>query len=157
MAATKTKGTQLFTVIDGQVVKFICLKKIGYGQDSFGKIDITCLESESKEYLRGIRDPGEGSVEINYDDANTSHNRLIELAKSGDVLDWHVGSGHSKDAPTYSAETGVNLPPSRSWNSFKAYLNDAAPNDIEVDSVESYTFAIVRTSEVTRTNRTVAP
>ncbi len=48
MAVSKTKGTQVFTVIDGQVVRFICLKKVGYGQDSFEKIDITCLEAESK-------------------------------------------------------------------------------------------------------------
>ena len=68
MAVVKTQGTQLFTVIDGQVVKFICVKKIGYGQDSFGKIDITCLDADSKQYVRGMRDPGEGSVEINYDD-----------------------------------------------------------------------------------------
>lgn len=157
MAVVKTQGTQLFTVIDGQVVKFICVKKIGYGQDSFGKIDITCLDADSKQYVRGMRDPGEGSVEINYDDENTSHERLLEAAKSGEILDWYVGSGHSKDAPTYEAVAGIDLPQTRSWNSFKAYINDTAPNDVEVDSVESYTFAMVRTSEVTRTKRTITP
>ena len=157
MAVSKTKGTQVFTVIDGQVVRFICLKKVGYGQDSFAKIDITCLEADSKQYTRGMRDPGEGSIEINYDDENTSHDRLLEIAESGEVLEWHVGSGHSNDAPTYEAVAGIDLPETRSWNSFKAYINPTAPNDVEVDSVESYTFAMIRTSGVTRTKRTITP
>ena len=83
---------------------------------SFAKIDITCLEAESKQYTRGMRDPGEGSIEINYDDENTSHDRLLEIAESGEVLEWHVGSGHSNDAPTYEAVAGIDLPETRSWN-----------------------------------------
>lgn len=154
MAVVKTQGTQLFTVIDDEVVKFVCVKKIGYGQDSFGKIDITCLDADSKRYSRGMRDPGEGSVEINYDDENTSHDRLIEIAESGEELTWYVGSGHTTDMPTVAAGV-VTLPPARAWNSFKAYINPTAPNDVEVDSVESYTFALVRNSGITRTKRVI--
>ena len=156
MAVSKTQGTQAFTVIDGQIVRFICLKKIGYGQDSFGKIDITCLDAESKQYTRGMRDPGEGSIEINYDDENTSHDRLLELAESGEKLVWYIGSGHSEDAPTVAAGV-VTLPPSRAWNKFTAYINPTAPNDIEVDAVESYTFTLVRVSAVERTKRVIGP
>lgn len=154
MAVSKTQGTQLFTAIDDEVVTFKCLKKIGYGQDSFSKIDITCLDADSKEYERGMRDPGEGSLEINYDDTNTSHDRLLEITESGEKLIWYVGSGHSKDAPTLAGGS-VTLPTTRSWNEFKGYINPTAPNDVEVDAVESYTFTLVRTSKVTRTKRVI--
>lgn len=154
MPVVKTQGTQLFTVIDDEVVTFKCLKKIGFGQDSFSKIDITCLDAESKEYERGMHDPGEGSLEINYDDTNTSHDRLLEIAESGEKLIWYVGSGNSKDAPTLAGGS-VTLPTTRSWNEFKGYINPTAPNDVEVDAVESYTFTLVRTSKVTRTKRVI--
>ncbi|WP_284084797.1 phage tail tube protein [Acinetobacter nosocomialis] len=157
MANVKTQGTQLFTVIDGQVVRFVCTKKIGFGQDSFGKIDVTCLDAETKEYMRGMRDPGEGAIDIDYDDTNTSHDKLADIAEAGEKLDWYVGSGHSKTPPTYDATTGIDLPEDRMWWSFKGYLNDAAPNDVEVDAALGYSYTLVRTSKVTRTKRTVTP
>ena len=43
------------------------------------------------------------------------------------------------------------------WLSFKGYVNDAAPNDIEVDAALGYSYTLVRTSKVTKTKRTVAP
>lgn len=158
MPVVKTQGTQGFTVWKGAIVQVKCVKKYGYGQDSFSKIDITCLDAESKQYERGMRDPGEGSIEINYDDTNTSHDTLIEIAESGEKLIWYIGSGHSKDAPTLAAPGGeVTLPTNRSWNQFEAYINPTAPNDVEVDAVESYAFTMVRTSKVTRTKRVIAP
>ncbi|WP_353173704.1 phage tail tube protein [Acinetobacter rudis] len=154
MAVVKTQGTQLFAVVDGKVEKFICLGKIGFGQDSYAKSDITCLDAESKEYERGMLDPGEGSIEIIYRDENESHDKLIELAEKGENLQWFVGSGHSKTPPTIAtAGDEVELPKDRTWWSFKGYLNPAAPNDIEVDSNVGYTFTLVRNSGVKMTRR----
>ena len=157
MANVKTQKTQLFTVVGGQVVRFICPKRISFGQDSFGKIDVTCLDADTKEYERGMRDPGEGAVGIVYNDTNLSHDKLLEIAESGEKLDWYVGSSHSTTPPTYDNTTGIDLPDDRSWWSFKGYLNDAAPSDIEVDAVLEYEFPLVRTSKVTFTKRTVGP
>ncbi len=81
MANVKTQGTQLFTVIDGQVVRFVCTKKIGFGQDSDWEIDVTCLDAETKEYMRGMRDPGEGAIDIDYDDTNIVMTSLRILQK----------------------------------------------------------------------------
>ena len=118
---------------------------------------MTCLDADSKQYVRGMRDPGEGAVEIDYDDTNTSHDKLIEIAESGEILEWHVGSGHAPTAPTYDATTGIDLPEDRMWWSFKGYINPTAPNAFEVDSVVGYSFTLIRTSGVTPTKRTVAP
>ncbi|HDR2009598.1 TPA: structural protein 3 family protein [Acinetobacter baumannii] len=157
MANVKTQKTQLFTVLNGQVVRFVCSKRIDLGQDSFQKIDVTCLDAESKQYVRGMRDPGEGAVEIDYDDTNTSHDKLIEIAESGEILEWHVGSGHASTEPTYDATTGIDLPKDRMWWSFKGYINPTAPNAFEVDSVVGYSFTLIRNSGVTSIKRTVAP
>ena len=73
------------------------------------------------------------------------------------VLTWicrHADLQHSEDAPTVAGSV-VTLPPSRSWNQFTAYINPTAPNDIEVDAVESYTFTLVRVSAVVRKKRTI--
>ncbi|MGK6755226.1 phage tail tube protein [Acinetobacter baumannii] len=50
--------------------------------------------AESKQYVRGMRDPGEGAIEIDYDDTNTSHDKLIEIAESGEILEGRC-SGHA--------------------------------------------------------------
>lgn len=157
MALSKTQKTHIFALINKKIVRFVCPQNFKFGQDSFGKIEVTCLDADSKQYVRGIRDPGESGIGINYDDENTSHEELLKLAESGEIVEWFVGSSHSATPPTYEESTGVTLPPTRNWWSFKGYMNDTAPSDIEVDSVMKYDFVIVRTTGVTRTKREVTP
>ena len=38
MANVKTQGTQLFTVIDGQVVRFVCTKRLDLVKTHLGKL-----------------------------------------------------------------------------------------------------------------------
>lgn len=154
MARIKSQGTQIFGVIDSKVVRFICPKAFSFGEDSFTKIDATCLDSDTKDYERGLRDPGEGSIQIDLDDENTSHFQLIDLADSGQKIEWYVGSNHGKTPPTYDKTTGVQLPEDRVWWSFQGYLDPAAPT-IEGDSLINYTFKLIRTSAVITTARTV--
>lgn len=154
MARIKAQDTQVFAVVDGAVVRFSCPKAFTFGEDSFSKIDATCLDSDTKDYERGLRDPGEGSIQIDLDDENASHLQLIQLADSGEKVMWYVGSSHSKTPPTYDAVAGIELPKDRIWWSFEGYLNPAAPN-MEVDALVGYTFALVRTSKVTITARDI--
>ncbi|WP_180004064.1 MULTISPECIES: phage tail tube protein [unclassified Acinetobacter] len=156
MARIKSNGTQIFAVVDGAVVRFTCPKAFSFGEDSFSKIESTCLDSDTKDYERGLRDPGEGSLQIDLDDENTSHLKLIALADSGEKVDWYVGSSHSKAAPTYETVAGIDLPKDRIWWSFEGYINPAAPT-IEQDTLVGYTFTLVRTSAVATTPREVTP
>lgn len=155
MARIKSQGTQVFAVINGEVVRFSCPKAFSFGEDSFSKIDATCLDEDTKDYERGLRDPGEGSLQIDLDDENASHLKLIELADSGEKVEWHVGSSHSKTAPTYDPTSGIELPEDRIWWSFEGYINPAAPT-IAIDALVGYTFTLVRTSKVTTTPRVTA-
>ena len=156
MARIKSNGTQIFAVVDDAIVRFTCPKAFSFGEDSFSKIDSTCLDSDTKDYERGLRDPGEGSLQIDLDDENTSHFKLIELAESGEKVKWYVGSSHSTTAPTYEAIAGIDLPEDRIWWSFEGYINPAAPT-IEQDALVGYTFTLVRTSPVVTTPRAVTP
>ena len=70
MARIKSNGTQVYAVIGAAVVRFNCTKAFTFGEDSFSKIDSTCLDSDTKDYERGLRDPGEGSIQIDLDDEN---------------------------------------------------------------------------------------
>lgn len=155
MSRIKSQGTQVFAVVNDEVVRFSCPKAFSFGEDSFSKIDATCLDEDTKDYERGLRDPGEGSLQIDLDDENASHLKLIELADSGEKVEWHVGSSHSKTAPTYDSTSGIELPEDRIWWSFEGYINPAAPT-IEADSLVGYTFTLVRTSKVTTTPRVTA-
>ena len=156
MARIKSNGTQVYAVIGEAVVRFSCPKAFSFGEDSFSKLDATCLDSDTKDYERGLRDPGEGSIQIDLDDENASHMQLIQLADSGEKVEWHVGSSHSKTAPTYEAVAGIDLPEDRIWWSFEGYINPAAPTT-EQDALVGYTFTIVRTSAVVTTPRVVTP
>lgn len=155
MARIKSNGTQIFAVIGAAVVRFSCPKAFSFGEDSFSKIDATCLDSETKDYERGIRDPGEGSLQIDLDDENASHAQLIQLAESGEKIEWHIGSSYSKTEPTYEAVAGIDLPKDRIWWSFQGYINPSAPT-IEQDTLVGYTFTLVRTSAVITTMREAA-
>lgn len=153
MSRVKTQKTHIYAVIADAVVRFSCYKGFSFGKDSFGKIETTCLDSDSKDYERGMRDPGEGSITIDLDDENASHMQLITLAESGEKVEWHVGSSHSEEPPTYDPITGIDLPESRIWWSFTGYMNPTAPEDIAADSMVGYAFTIVRTSGVVTTPR----
>lgn len=155
MARIKSNGTHIFAVIGGKVTRFTCPKAFTFGEDSFSKIDATCLDSETKDYERGIRDPGEGSLQIDLDDENESHIELIRLAESGEKIEWHIGSSHAKTEPTYEAVGGIDLPKDRIWWSFQGYINPSAPT-IEQDTLVGYTFTLVRTSAVITTMREAA-
>ena len=156
MAHIKAQGTQVFAVVDDAVVRFTCPKAFSFGEDSFSKIEATCLDSDTKNYERGLRDPGEGSIQIDLDDENASHLQLIALADSGEKVQWYVGSSHSDTAPTYDTLTGIDLPDDRIWWSFEGYINPSSPT-IEQDALVGYTFTLVRTSAVVTTPRVVVP
>ena len=158
MARVKTQKTHIYAAVNKEVVRFSCYSGFGFGQDSFGKIDATCMDSDTKDYERGLRDPGEGSIAIQLDDGNASHLKLIQLADSGEKVEWYVGSSHAETPPDYDTATDtIDLPGDRIWWTFEGYLNPVAPDDLAQDSLVTYSFTLVRTSGVTTIFRDPAP
>lgn len=154
MARIKSQGTQIFAVINKAILRFSCPTSFSMGDDSFSKIDATCLDADTKDYERGLREPGEGAIGINLDDENASHLQLTQLADSGDKVQWYIGGSQSKTPPTYKDVEGIELPEDRTWWSFEGYVNPATPKT-ESDSLVKYDFVLVRTSKVVTTHRVI--
>lgn len=155
MARIKSQGTKVYALIAGAIVRFTCYNAIDLGSDSTSKIDTTCLDAEEKSYEKGMLNPGEGSMTVQLDDENASHATALELAESGDEVEWFIGSKGDDAPPTVTSGT-VTLPQTRNWVTFKGYLNKVGPT-IETDGVWTYAFPLVRTTSVTTILRDTTP
>lgn len=160
--ARRTQGTSIWAVVSSktQQGKFELLaiaraNNFKTGSDSQEKHDDTCLEDEySKSYVGGLSDTGQATFDVNLDPKQASHVRLYELGQSSDVVEWVVGwAGAKKGAmktivPTIDVNTGVvTLPPSRSWNKFKGYV-EPFEFDFSGNALVKTSINIQRTSEV---------
>lgn len=56
------------------------------------EIDVTSLSSTAKEFLPGLKDNGELSVELNFDPANSSHQQISadQEASPPTVVNWRI-------------------------------------------------------------------
>ena len=84
----------------------------------------------------------------------TTHVKLYNLEKSGEMVEWVVGwAGKTKGAvaaivPTIDELTGVvTLPAGRSWNKFSGYV-DSFPMDIDANTTVKTTVTIQRGTAV---------
>lgn len=152
MAKVKSNGTQIYGVVDKEIVAFKCYYAIDLGQDTRGKIEVSCLDDDEKSYIPGSVDPGEGSMTVQLDDESIPHARALQLAKDGTEIEWYIGS-KGDELPTISVEGDVTLPTSRNWLTFSGYLNPVAPT-IEADGVWTYAFPLVRTTSVSTVLKT---
>ena len=92
MANIRSNGTKIYALVKGVIVAFMCYNAIDLGADTVNRIDISCLDQNFKKYMKGSRDPGEGSLTVQLDDENASHAQLLEIAEDGGNLEWFLGS-----------------------------------------------------------------
>lgn len=146
--AIRTQGTNVY-VFDGTTLTTLeCITDIDLGSDSTSKLDNTCLEeTNSKAYLTGLNDPGEGSITINFDDENESHIKLHELAEDKADLQWFIGASGSTAAPTVAGGV-VSLPTTRTFWRFRGSLAPATPT-FGQDALVTNVFTLTRSTGVT--------
>lgn len=125
MATIKVNGSRWFA-FDPEtktVIRLQCLKTFDPGSDSAGKIETTCLdEAETKSYIPGLSDPGEGSLGFDFDTENASHLQIIKWAQAKKELTiiW-AEPKNDTDIPTL--DNGVlTLPTNRTFWRFDASL-----------------------------------
>lgn len=160
--ARRTQGTSIWAVVPSktqqgkfELLKIDCALNFKAGTDTQEKHETTCLENEdSKTYEAGISDTGQATFDLNLDPKKPSHVRLYELSKSGENVDWIVGwAGAKKGAmktvvPSIDINTGVaTLPPSRSWNKFKGYV-EQFPFDFDGNALVKCSVSIQRSTSV---------
>lgn len=127
----ETKGTKLYfagrTTSPGEILKVACPTAItGLGGPGDQK-DITCLDSEEMEFRRGMKNPGQISIPINFIPQSLSHQTLLDLDESGDVVDWMIVFSDQTAAPTATSTVDgvVQLTsPGATSVRFQAYVSD---------------------------------
>lgn len=96
----RTKGTRLYFASpllasnddpDGVVIKSVaCATGVTGLGGAADQIDITCLDSEEREFVQGMANPGQVTVPFNVIPSSEAHQALFALKDAGTVLSWMV-------------------------------------------------------------------
>lgn len=132
--ALKTQGTELWMIygVTPAVVKIGCPAGITGLGGSKTQVNVTCLDSTEQEFISGMAQPGQLTVDLNFDPADISHQNLIDLFDTGETIHWAVGLADGTDAPTITSGAFV-FPATRTFIGFDGYVADL-PIDIGLDA-----------------------
>ncbi len=85
--------------------KWECATSFNPGGDPAGELDNTCLDSETMEYVAGMRNPGSATLGIRPDPDSASHITMFALSRMdpSPVIEWAVGWSDGTAAPTYGS------------------------------------------------------
>lgn len=146
----ETKGTRLyFAKSDSEILKVACPTGItGLGGPA-DQIETTCLDSIEKEYVRGMLNPGKISVPINLIPRSASHQALLDLKDSGDIVSFMIVLSDQTGEPTISSSDGRLESPGATTFEFLAYVDDVNV-DITTNEIVKGTVTLQRSGAVVR-------
>lgn len=153
--AKLTKGTQIYFIDpdNDSVVEVTGVETFNPGGAPADQIETTTLTSVAKEFMRGMRTPGQASLDILADPTNSSHLRLHELALDDTIesVPFAIGWSDGTTAPSYDSDGGFDLSLDsdgystlRTFFTFDAYVADF-PFDFSVNSVVKSSVSLQRT------------
>lgn len=114
----RTKGTRLYFATptdassddpDGVTIKYVlCATGVQGLGGAADQIDISCLESQEREYVQGMANPGQVTVPFNMIPSAGSHQALMALQASGAVIGWMVTFSDAVTAGTVPVSIDSN-------------------------------------------------
>lgn len=128
--SVKTQGSQLYFIAEetaGPVLyKVACATNLSGLSSPREQIEVTCLESGTREYVGGLSTPGQLTVTVNFDPAEPSHLKLYELWRdNSDNLPFAIGYGGPADTdPTLDSAGEFIFPTTRHFLEFDGYVVD---------------------------------
>jgi hypothetical protein len=135
----KSQGTKLYFAVpstSSEIHAVVCPTQISGLGGAANQIDITCLDSIEMEYVRGMQNPGQLTIPINFIPTSASHQALLDLRTSGDETGWCL-SGPTAAAPTdvdvdgNLVATATGQKPSITFRAYVAdFTLDVGVNDI---------------------------
>lgn len=140
--AFETKGTHLYFAdfisnTDGVPTKLTCPTGLtGINGGTKDKIDTTCLDEVGafRKFIGGFADAQEVSAPFILYKGDLSHQALLALQKSGDVINWMACLSDSAAAPTLDTDGKLVTPTDRTTFAFDGYVSnvtiDAATNEV---------------------------
>lgn len=144
------QGSQLYFVDPDTlaVVKVECPTGFNPGGAPADQLEDTCLDSTTKTYKKGLRTPGQATVNLLADPKYTSHIRLYELYSDDSdvntVIQFAIGWSDGKDiVPTADSDGLFVFPTTRSWLPFEGYISDF-PFDFQTNTLVSSAVTIQR-------------
>lgn len=149
----KTQGTHLYfanpTSSDAELVKMTCPTGINGLGGARDQIDVTCLDNtDDREFIGGLGNPGQVSVPFNFVPSAASHQTLFDLKESGEVIDWLIAFSDGTAAPTLDVDGSFVPPTLRTSAEFKAFVQDVAIDVATADRVTG-TLTLQRSGKVT--------
>lgn len=155
VGTVKTQGTELYLVdrtvtsSDPDLIKMACptgVQGLGGAKD---QIETTCLDTVGdKEYAGGLGNPGVVTVPFNLIPREHSHQILLELKRSGPILDWIACLSEGTSAPTLDSNGAIVAPADRSSFVFQGYIADVNI-DVATNEIVRGTLTIQRSGDVT--------
>lgn len=137
----KTQGSQLYIMDPDatggcQVLAIDCVVSLSGMSNPRQQIDVTCMESDTRQFVGGLSTPGQVTVTVNFDPANESHYRIYELWRNNsDNFKAAIGYGGPVNTnPTVASDCEFDFPTTRTYIEFEAYVADV-PLEAALNSV----------------------
>lgn len=144
------QGSELYFIDPDtqEVVKVECPTGFNPGGAPADQLEDTCIDSTTKTYKRGLRTPGQATVNIMADPQYPSHMRLYELgaddSETNVDIQWAIGWSDGKGiVPTVDSEGQFVFPTTRSWLGFEGYVADF-PFDFQTNTLVATAMTIQR-------------
>lgn len=161
-----TKGTRLYfgwapgassSDPDGYVIhKVACPTGLtGLTSGEAPRVDVTCLDSEARDYAGGLQDLPSIQVPINLIPGSEAHQILMDAEEAGseETMPWMVVLSDQTGAPTSVDSEGFLASPGPTNRYWKGYVS-AFSEDYAVGEYVRATVTIQLTSKIRRTNPT---
>lgn len=139
--AVKTQGTQLYIADPNassgcELLIVECATAISGLSNPREQIEVTCLESDTREYEGGLSTPGQLTVTVNFDPRNESHMRLYEFWRdNAENFNAAIGFGGPVNSnPTLDSACDFVFPSNRTFIEFNGYVADV-PLEAALNSV----------------------
>lgn len=134
----RTQGTQIWVLDDTATVVSVLeidnVSDVGEFGPQADDIDVTNLKSTAKEYLVGLPDNGEATLQINFNPQDPVHQFLNDHAGTSTRLQFMVGLSDGTAAPTNVAgvlTTPTNRTTAKFTASVKSFRGSIKANDAD--------------------------
>ena len=145
----KSQGTKLYFVGDESTTEILavaCPQAVEGLGGAANQIDITCLDSQEMEFVRGMQNPSTINVPVNFIPRSASHQALLALRNSGETVPWMLCAPGSP-APTTIDVDGYFDTPGPSNLSWRGYVADLTIN-VATNDIWRATLTIQRSGEL---------
>lgn len=108
MAVLKSQGTRVWFIdpdAPNNIFEIECVTSIdNLTSGPADQVEVTCLASQYREYIQGLKTPATITLPFNFDPDNDAHMLLAELKETGDNIKFAVGLSDGDDTPLQDSD-----------------------------------------------------